>query len=115
MSRATTPLSVEEIVDRFHQTFRDSENIVLVGGFPEPLYVPSENGGPDEIRYTCDWVRSVLHEVAHWCLVGRKRRRLVDYGFWYHPNGRTQDQQNLFFRVEARPQALEWIFALVAG
>ena len=75
MSRTFETLSLEEIVERFHDTFRASENTVLRGGFHEPLYVPSVDEGPDEIRFTCDWVRSALHEIAHWCLAGRARRR----------------------------------------
>lgn len=116
MPSSTTPLPLSTFVERFHATFRETENTVLLGGFHEPLYVPSEDESkPDEIRFTSDWIRSALHEVAHWCLAGRKRRKLLDYGYWYHPDGRNGEQQEAFFRAEARPQALEWIFALIAG
>ena len=38
-----------------------------------------------------------------------------DYGYWYAPDGRTAEQQAEFFKVEVKPQALEWIFCVTAG
>ncbi|HAB08005.1 MAG TPA: ATPase, partial [Alcanivorax sp.] len=62
------------------------------------------------IRYTRDYFRSALHEVAHWCVAGPRRRRLDDYGYWYAPDGRDAAAQAEFLRVEVRPQALEALF-----
>ena len=53
--------------------------------------------------------------MAHWCIAGEQRRTQVDYGYWYQPDGRDQIQQQRFLKVEARPQALEWIFSQAAG
>ena len=92
-----------------------SYNTRLVGGFDEPFYQASLNGQPAEIRYTRDYARSALHELAHWCVAGDRRRRLDDYGYWYTPDGRDTQQQQLFFRVEARPQALEKHFCSALG
>jgi hypothetical protein len=40
---------------------------------------------------------------------------LPDFGYWYAPDGRDQQQQLAFEAVEARPQALEWLFSLACG
>jgi elongation factor P hydroxylase len=65
--------------------------------------------------YREDYFSSALHEVAHWCLAGARRRRLEDYGYWYAPDGRNAEQQLAFERAEARPQALEWILTEACG
>ncbi|GAM69307.1 transporting ATPase [Vibrio sp. JCM 19236] len=26
-----------------------------------------------------------MHEIAHWCVAGPKRRLLEDFGYWYEP------------------------------
>lgn len=79
----------------------------LVGGFDEPFYLAYRNGNPAEIRYTRDYQRSALHELAHWCVAGEARRQTDDYGYWYAPDGRTDAQQQAFFAVEITPQAIE--------
>ncbi|HKP94531.1 MAG TPA: elongation factor P hydroxylase [Fibrobacteria bacterium] len=68
-----------------------------------------------EIRFTRDYLNSSLHEIAHWCIAGRERRRLDDYGYWYRPDGRNGSEQAEFFRAEAAPQSLEWAFAMACG
>lgn len=84
----------------------------LEGGGAEPLYIASSRPAsrPHRIVYREDYFSSALHEVAHWCLAGAARRRLDDYGYWYEPDGRSPAQQRAFEAVEARPQALEWLF-----
>lgn len=99
----------------FEETFYHSYNTLLKGGATEPLYQPSTEGQPHVLSYREDYVSSALHEIAHWCLAGAKRRELVDFGYWYMPDGRDGDQQRLFEQVEVRPQALEWIFSEAAG
>lgn len=54
---------------------------------------------------------SALHEISHWTIAGAKRRLLPDLGYWYAPDGRTKEQQDLFEQVEIKPQAIEWLFA----
>ena len=97
----------------FAACFRQTYRTVLVGGGDEPLYVPSRTpeSSPHRIVYRADYFASALHEVAHWCLAGAERRTREDYGYWYAPDGRSANQQSEFERVEARPQALEWIFS----
>ena len=90
-------------------------NTVLVGGYPEPLYTPGTAAAPARIQFTRDYIQSALHELAHWCLAGAERRQLVDYGYWYRPDGRNAEEQAEFFRAEVRPQALELAFSQVLG
>lgn len=103
---------VEEI---FNSTFSESYKTILIGGFSEPEYLPADADQPARIQYRADYVESSLHEVAHWCLAGEKRRKLNDYGYWYSPDGRDENQQQKFFDVEVKPQALEWIISSAAG
>lgn len=100
----------------FHQVFESSHRTRLVGGADEPLYSPASNAVSfHQIIYTRDYAASALHEIAHWCVAGSQRRLLEDYGYWYAPDGRSEQQQALFEKVEVKPQALEWIFSVAAG
>ena len=87
----------------------------LVGGAPEPLYQPGSHGVLHRLYYREDYFASALHEVAHWCIAGPRRRTLKDFGYWYEPDGRTAAQQTAFEQVEYRPQALEWHFSRACG
>lgn len=89
---------------------------VLEGGVNEPYYQPA-SGERDMHRlyYRSDYFASALHEVAHWCIAGERRRQLADFGYWYAPDGRSPQQQSAFEAVEAKPQALEWFFSLACG
>ena len=97
----------------FGDCFFAASDTVLVGGGAEPLYLPSDEPlrHPHRVVYRADYFASALHEVAHWCLAGAERRTREDYGYWYCPDGRSPEEQAAFERVEARPQALEWIFS----
>lgn len=102
---------VESLETIFNKLFESTENTLLVSGGEEPIYLPaSETGNANKIISTQDYFASALHEVSHWCVAGLERRKLIDYGYWYEPDGRTEDQQRLFEQVEIKPQALEWIF-----
>ena len=82
-------------------------NTRIVGGYSEPFYRAAIGKLPAEIRFTRNYERSALHELAHWCIAGPARRQLDDYGYWYVPDGRTAAQQQRFFAVEVKPQAIE--------
>lgn len=105
---------------RLEQVFADcfsrDWHTVLAGGVSEPYYQPA-SGGSDMHRlfYRSDYFASALHEVAHWCIAGERRRQLADFGYWYTPDGRSPRQQAAFEAVEAKPQALEWFFSLACG
>lgn len=58
---------------------------------------------------------SALHEVAHWCIAGKDRRAMEDFGYWYSPDGRTIMDQSKFELAEVKPQALEWMFSVACG
>ena len=109
-----TGLTADDIVACFDQLFSRRFNVRLRGGGEEPLFRPAREGEMAEIHFRADYPASALHEVAHWCLAGRKRHRYEDFGYWYIPH-RTAEEQNRFEAVEIKPQALEWIFADAAG
>ncbi len=103
------PLILERV---FNGLFAERLNTVLRGGADEPLYRPGE---PNVILYREDYFASALHEIAHWCVAGTERRKLVDFGYWYEPDGRSAERQAEFEQVEVKPQALEWVFADACG
>ena len=109
---AGEPLDAHQLMRLFNQEFAESDKTELIGGAAEPYYEP---GSLNRIYFRADYVRSALHEVAHWCVAGRRRRRLADYGYWYSPDGRGAAQQQAFFAVEARPQAIERCFCEAIG
>lgn len=90
-------------------------NTRLVGGYPEPFYKAATQNEDAEIRFTRDYIRSALHELAHWCVAGLERRQQDDYGYWYEPDGRSEAQQQLFFQAEVKPQAIEKHFCAALG
>ncbi len=115
LSRAAVD-DTDTLVALFDDCFAASENTVLVRGGSEPVYLPADELHPrDRVIFAHGFFASALHEIAHWCLAGPARRRLVDYGYWYRPDGRSAEEQARFERVETRPQALEWAFHLSAG
>lgn len=100
----------------FQQCFFERFRVRLSGGHSEPLYLPAKGPGAcAELRYRENYVSSALHEIAHWCIAGEERRKRVDFGYWYEPDGRSAKQQQAFEQVEIKPQALEWIFSRAAG
>jgi elongation factor P hydroxylase len=98
----------------FAQSLGVQHPVRLIGGFDEPLYLPATDSRAAEIRFRGDYPSSALHEVAHWCLAGARRRALQDYGYWYEAH-RGVEAQHAFENVEARPQALEWVFSQAVG
>ena len=96
-----------DIAAIFNATLGASHKTVLLGGGDEPVYFPSVEGRESVILYTRDYVRSVLHELAHWSLAGEKGRSLLDYGCKYNPPPRTLREQQGFFLAELKVQALE--------
>ena len=102
-------------LDHLNREVMLPRNTRLAGGFPEPFYKAPSGEAPAEVQFTRDYERSALHELAHWCIAGNSRRLQDDYGYWYEPDGRTGKQQQLFFEVEVRPQALEKHFCKALG
>lgn len=112
--RVTLGVTSDKVVCLFNTTF-STDKTVLIGGADEPLYRPATDTKPAMIQFRLDYLRSALHEVAHWCVAGPARRSLPDYGYWYSPDDRNADEQAAFFAVEARPQALESLFCEALG
>ncbi|MEX2474806.1 MAG: elongation factor P hydroxylase [Marinobacter sp.] len=106
----------DDLIMLFNDLFRENARTVLVKGGDEPEYLPgSDAGGVAQIIFAHDYYASALHEISHWCIAGKRRRTLRDYGYWYCPDGRSVSQQQAFEQVEVKPQALEWLFAVAAG
>ncbi|MEP1447415.1 MAG: elongation factor P hydroxylase [Paraglaciecola sp.] len=106
----------QDLIDLFNATFSKTENTVLVKGAHEPIYIPANDTHQNhQIVFAHGYFASALHEIAHWCIAGKKRRLLEDYGYWYNPDGRDATQQAEFEKVEVKPQAIEWAFSCAAG
>ena len=107
---------VEHLLATLNPWLTQSWNTRLVPGAGEPLYLPADSQSPHHrIFFAHGYFNSALHELAHWCLAGERRRRLEDYGYWYCPDGRDAEQQAAFEQVEVKPQAIEWWLTLACG
>ncbi|MEW9799105.1 elongation factor P hydroxylase [Alteromonas sp. CYL-A6] len=101
------------LIAAFNQKFAPAYNTRLVRGSDEPVYLPANADCPyHQIVFAHGFFSSALHEIAHWCIAGRERRLLEDYGYWYCPDGRDESQQRAFEQVEVKPQAIEKAFTL---
>ena len=110
------PFQAELLIRLFNQHFIPTRQTELVCCEPEPIYRPADDQHPNHrIIFAHGFFASALHEIAHWCVAGKQRRLLEDFGYWYVPDGRTAEQQIEFEKVEIKPQALEWIFSMSAG
>jgi elongation factor P hydroxylase len=99
----------DDLIRLFNSCFLESHHTQLAYGQEEPIYLPQSAEQPyHTIFFAHGFFSSALHECAHWLLAGEQRRQLVDYGYWYVPDGRTPEQQAIFQQVEVKPQALEW-------
>lgn len=113
---------VSDLINIFNDSFAQSFNTRLVLGNDEPIYLPPNASDIGikaqpfaQVVFAHGFYASALHEIAHWCLAGEERRKQVDFGYWYAPDGRTQAQQLAFEKVEIKPQAIEWALCLSAG
>ncbi|HVL02745.1 MAG TPA: elongation factor P hydroxylase [Dongiaceae bacterium] len=112
----TTTYHADDLIALFDQQFATSLNTRLVRGEHEPIYLPADDDIPyHRIVFAHGFFTSALHEVAHWCVAGPQRRLQVDFGYWYAPDGRSREQQQVFEQLEIKPQALEWIFNVAVG
>jgi elongation factor P hydroxylase len=106
----------QDLIVLFEATFTETENTVLVRGDHEPIYTPAESAQQrHQIVFAHGYFASALHEISHWCIAGKQRRLLEDYGYWYSPDGRDVTQQAEFEKVEVKPQAIEWAFSCASG
>ena len=56
---------------------------MMIGGAAEPLYLPHTGRIRRAFSIRADFAASALHEAAHWCIAGSRRRVLIDYGYRY--------------------------------
>jgi elongation factor P hydroxylase len=113
---------IKDIIALFDQCFAEPFNTRLIKGNDEPIYLPAGATDIDipaqdfaQVVFAHGYYASALHEIAHWCLAGAERRKKVDFGYWYCPDGRTAAQQAEFQKVEIKPQAIEWGLCIAAG
>ncbi len=130
----------QDLIQLFNDTFFEAFNTRLIKGGDEPLYLPANSlpaqnlltnslptsnlleisSSVDEPRtyhqiiFARGYYASAFHEISHWCQAGEARRLLEDFGYWYNPDGRDEQQQNKFEQVEVIPQAIEWAFNVAA-
>ena len=106
----------QELVEIFDRCFLDEFNTRLIKGDDEPIYLPADDEHPfNRIVFAHGYYASGMHEISHWCIAGHERRKLVDFGYWYCPDGRDAQTQSQFEDVEVKPQALEWLLCVAAG
>lgn len=106
----------QDLITLFNACFFEPYNTLLVKGDEEPLYQPANDNRPhNTLIFAHGYFASALHESAHWLIAGENRRKLEDFGYWYAPDGRTSEQQQLFQSVEVKPQAMEWILSMAAN
>jgi elongation factor P hydroxylase len=104
------------LIELFDLHFYERFNTRLVKGKDEPIYLPANDQVEHhQVVFAHGYFSSALHEIAHWCIAGSERRLLPDYGYWYAPDGRDDQQQRQFQSVEVLPQAIEWAFCLACG
>jgi len=107
--------NTQDLITLFSDTFYKQFNTRLVKGADEPIYLPAdENCAFHQIIFAHGYYASALHEISHWCHAGEARRLLEDFGYWYVPDGRDEQQQKSFEQVEIIPQAIEWAFNVAA-
>ena len=118
-----TQCQCQDIINLFDGLFAKSDNTRLLcavcdgryGDLDQPVYEPANTQRVShQIVFAHGYFASALHEISHWCLAGKARRLLADFGYWYRPDGRSQHQQTEFEKVEVKPQALEWLFSLAS-
>jgi len=110
-----TESDTEKLTQIFNQLFEQSENTLLKMGADEPFYRAAKEGEKAVIFAREDYFSSALHEIAHWTIAGKERRKIDDFGYWYEPEGRSEQQQLQFEQVEIKPQAVEWLFSLACN
>ncbi len=104
------------MIEIFNSCFADEFNTRLIKGDDEPIYLPADAEVPyNRIVFAHGFYASAIHEISHWCIAGKARRELVDFGYWYCPDGRDAQTQSQFEDVEVKPQALDWLFCVAAG
>jgi len=112
---ADADFKTRKLLQIFNQLFSVNEKTILQMGASEPFYRAAKGDNAAVIYAREDYFSSALHEIAHWSIAGVARRKLDDFGYWYEPEGRSQQQQIEFEQVEVKPQAVEWLLSLACN
>ena len=116
MPRVSKDHHYGNLIQLFDQTFGERFNTRLIKGGDEPLYSPANQFCHyHQIIFAHGYYASALHEISHWCIAGKKRRLLEDFGYWYQPDGRNEQEQQRFEQVEIKPQAVEWALCVASN
>lgn len=116
MNSNTITHDYQQLITIFDRCFMAEFNTRLVKGEDEPVYLPADQEQPyNRIVFAHGYYASALHEISHWCVAGPERRKQVDFGYWYCPDGRDAETQRRFEDMEVKPQAFEWLFCVAAG
>ncbi len=106
----------DDLIILFNDCFAAEYNTRLIKGSDEPIYIPAhQTQSHNAVCFAHGFFSSALHECSHWFIAGSERRKLMDFGYWYAPDGRNQEQQEQFQKVEVKPQALEWILSIACN
>ncbi|WP_025733835.1 elongation factor P hydroxylase [Carnimonas nigrificans] len=107
---------VERLISLFDAMFAERYCTRLVRGKDEPIYLPADaQHDHHRIIFAHGYFASALHEISHWCVAGPARRQQEDFGYWYIPDGRSQQQQEVFEQAEVEPQAIELLLTQACG
>lgn len=107
---------VERLISLFDAMFAERYRTRLVRGKDEPIYLPADaQHDHHRIIFAHGYFASALHEISHWCVAGPARRQQEDFGYWYIPDGRSQQQQAVFEQAEVEPQAIELLLTQACG
>ena len=108
-------MDLRTFTDLLNNHYLYTFNTVLEGGYNEPFYKPPGDGQTIRIQFTRDYIRSAMHELAHWCIAGKKRRMQDDFGYWYAPTDERRISRRRFsgWRCVPRPSNghLPWYVA----
>lgn len=76
----------EQLIEIFNSCFADDFNTRLIKGDDEPIYLPADAEVPyNRIVFAHGFYASAIHEISHWCIAGKARRELVDFGYLNRP------------------------------
>ncbi len=122
LDEASEKQLVQWLITLFNELFQQQDVILIHArdvGKDEPEYLPAIKQGkiqePAKICFAHGYFASALHEISHWTIAGKQRRKLQDFGYWYAPDGRSEQQQQQFEQVEIKPQAIECLLTLACG
>jgi len=106
----------DQLIQIFNRLFMNRNKTCLEHSKDEPIYLPADQqNSHHRILFAHGFFASALHEISHWCIAGEERRLLVDFGYWYEPDGRSEEKQREFEQVEVKLQAIEWILTKASG